>query len=68
MKRKTEIHTWFERDRQRVELRDAETDETIIEWWDESVSEAVEDGFLDPSDWHGSALECAESYGLLNKD
>lgn len=62
---KTEIHMWFERDRQLVELRDPETDETIIEWIDDSVSEAVEDGFLDPSYWHGSALKYAVELGLI---
>lgn len=60
----TEIHTWFERDRQHVELRDADTDQTIIEWWDEAVIEAVEDGFLNPRDWHGSALAYAEDMAL----
>lgn len=57
----TKIHTWFERDRAHVELRDARTDETLVEWWDEDVSQAVEDGFLRPRDWHGSAYEYWES-------
>jgi len=51
----TEIHTWFERDRQSVELRLRGTDYTLAEWWDESVTEAVDDGILDPAHWHASA-------------
>jgi len=62
----TKIQTWFERDRQHVALVDAETEQnTIIEWWDEAVTEAVEDGFLDPRDYHGSAYDYAKSNGLL---
>ncbi len=64
---RTEIHTWFERDRQHVELRNAKTDKTIVEWWDDDVTQAVEDGFLNPKDWHGSAREYAEMHGLLKK-
>jgi hypothetical protein len=45
----TELHTWFERDRAHVELRSKLDDSTIIEWWDEAVGEAVEDGFLPQS-------------------
>ena len=52
----TEIHTWFERDRAMVELRDAESGETLLMWVDSDVQEAVDDGFLNPRDWHGSAL------------
>jgi len=60
-----ELHTWFERDRAHVELRDAETNKTIIEWWDEGVFEAIEDGFLDPRDFEGSAMAYAEAMGIL---
>lgn len=60
-----ELHTWFERDRQLVELRDADTEETIIEWIDDDVTQAIEDGFLDPSDWQGSATEYAKELGIL---
>ena len=56
----TRIETWFERDRAHVALIDALNGETIVEWWDEEVSEAVEDGFLNPRDWHGSAFEYAQ--------
>jgi len=58
-------HTWFERDRAHVELRNEDTDETIAEWWDEAVHEAVEDGYLNPRDWHGSAVAYAKLIGLL---
>lgn len=61
----TELHTWFERDRAHVELRESSSGNTIIEWWDEEVSEAIEDGFLSPKDLHGSAYEYAFSRGLL---
>jgi len=60
-----ELHTWFERDRAHVELRDPVTDETIIEWWDEAVEEAIEDGFLDPRDYHGSAFKYARYVGII---
>lgn len=58
------VETWFERDRAHVELRDAD-DKTVVEWWDVEVQEAVEDGFLDPRDWEGSAIEYAEEMGLI---
>lgn len=61
----TELQTWFERDRAHVELRNAQTDATILEFWDEDVSELVEDGFLNPRDWHGSMYEYAAYLGVL---
>jgi hypothetical protein len=42
----TTLHTWFERDRAHVELRHTATERTIVEWWDEAVAEAQENGFL----------------------
>ena len=60
----TELHTWFERDRAHVELRCAISGETIVEWRDDAVGEAIEDGFLDPSDYHGSAMEYAEYHDI----
>jgi len=72
----TELHTWFERDRAHVELRNKLTDETIVEWWDESVHEAIEDGFL-PDDafimgklhnenaLHTAAYDYAKEHGML---
>lgn len=52
----TECSTWFERDRAHVNLhmKDRPGD-TLVEWWDESVQEAVEDGFLKPGKWHEMA-------------
>ena len=61
----TRLETWFERDRQHVALIDSRNDETIVEWWDEAVSEAVEDGFLNPRDYRSSAYDYAASVGLL---
>lgn len=66
---KTEVDTWFERDRAYVILWEVDDDgdrvREIMEWWDEAVGEAVEDGFLNPRDWHGSARAYAEHLGLL---
>jgi hypothetical protein len=62
----TELDTWFERDRSHVNLKRKDTGETIIEWWDDAVGEAVEDGFLNARDYHGSAFEYAESMGLTD--
>jgi len=61
----TELLTWFERDRAHVELRSRLDDSTIVEWWDEEVSEAVEDGLLNSRDYRASAYEYAELRGLL---
>jgi hypothetical protein len=62
----TEINTWFERDRSHVELRNRLTDETIVEWWDEDVTQAVDDGFLNPNDWHASAYRYAVDTKLIS--
>jgi RadC-like JAB domain len=61
----TEIHTWSERDRAHVELRDKITGETIIEWWDDAVQDAIDDGFLDRRNLHASAFEYAVHVGLI---
>jgi len=61
----TEIDTWFERDRAHIELINKKANETIKEWNDEDVWEAVEDGFLDAKDWHKSAYQYAKDNGLL---
>lgn len=42
-------------------------DSTIVEFWDEDVSQAVEDGFLNPRDYHGSAYEYAVDCGIIAK-
>lgn len=62
----TELDTWFERDRQHVNLKRADSGDTIIEWWDEAVTEAVEDGFLNPRDYHGTAFEYAKDMGITD--
>lgn len=61
----TEIETWFERDRAHVELFVTETEKSIVDWWDEEVEQAVQDGFLDPKDWHGSAIKYAQEMDLM---
>ena len=61
----TEVTTWFERDRAHVELRYIDSQETIMEWWDESVSEAIEDGSLDPARYHQSAWDYALYLGIV---
>ncbi|MGC1620032.1 MAG: hypothetical protein WA765_16200 [Candidatus Acidiferrum sp.] len=62
----TELQTWFERDRAHVALCDKNSDgDAILEFWDEDVAELVEDGFLNPRDWHGSLYEYAAYLGVL---
>lgn len=61
----TECQTWFERDRACVELRSKLDDATIIEWIDDDVLQAVEDGFLNPRDYHGSAYDYAADIGII---
>jgi hypothetical protein len=41
----TRLTTWFERDRAHVDLQDANGN-TLIEWWDDDVRQAADDGFL----------------------
>ena len=63
----TTLETWFERDRAHVALI-SRNGKTLIEWWDEDVNQAIEDGFLsdkgfimgreiDPAPLHRSAFE-----------
>ncbi len=65
----TVMQTWFERDRQHVclSLRTSTGDagSTIVEWWDNAVNEAIDDGSLDQRDYHGSAFAYARENGLL---
>jgi len=64
----TEIHTWFERDEGYVDLRWKDRDDTIVSWDNlEQVREAVEDGYLNPKDWHGSAVEYAINMQLISR-
>jgi len=60
----TTLQTWFERDRAHVCLNDLDGN-TLIEWWDDDVSEAIDDGFLDPRDYHRSAFEYARDLKLV---
>ena len=62
----TQVSTWFERDRAHVCLSNKKTGNTIVEWWDESVYEAIEDGFLNNKDFHQSSYDYAKSNSLLN--
>jgi len=61
----TEMKTWLERDRAHVELRNSFTNEAIVEWWDDDVNQAIEDGFLKPDDLHRSAYDYAVHTGLI---
>jgi len=61
----TELLIWFERDRAHVELRNKLDDSTIVEWWDGDVLEAIEDGSLDPRQFHSTAYDYADVCGLL---
>lgn len=61
----TALNTWFERDRAHVELLNRRTGKTIIEWWDDDVFEAIEDGFLDPKDYHWSAYMYAKYLSII---
>jgi hypothetical protein len=59
------VDTWFERDRAQVTLYKGDTE--IASWSDEEVGELVEDGYLNPNDWLGSAIEYAQMHGLLKE-
>lgn len=65
----TRLDKWSERDRAHICLsrkdRDGDAGENLIEWWDEAVAQAVEDGFLNPRDWHGSAFAYAREIGVI---
>jgi hypothetical protein len=61
----TELLVWFERDRAHVELRNKLDDSTVVEWWDGDVAEAIEDGSLDPRQFHSTAYDYADVCGLL---
>lgn len=56
---------WFERGGGYVELSNKRTGKTIIQWVDDEIQEAVEDGFLDPKDWHWSAYNYAKNVGIV---
>src|SRR5262249_30520760 len=65
----TELETWFERDRAHVALVDKHSGETIVEWWDDDVQQAIDDGFL-PHRWsdtkaHEAAFDYAKQVGVI---
>ena len=60
------VSTWFERDRQHVHLFSVDENTTVLEFWDEAVSEAIEDGFLNPRNWLGSMTDIAGAAGLID--
>lgn len=71
----TAVETWFERDRRYVGLYPKDDEgkpdtnkNAIVEWWDDDVDQAIEDGFLNPRDWHGSALGYARHIGVIKED
>lgn len=74
--KETELHVWSERDRQHIELRAEASQETILEFWDEEVTEAYEDGFLSARchgephrfcNLHKQMYELAQERGLLER-
>lgn len=42
----TTIAVWQERDRLHICLSRKSNDKTLVEWWDEDATSAIEDGFL----------------------
>ena len=60
------VSTWFERDRKHVHLFSGDENTTVLEFWDDEVSEAIEDGFLNPRDWLGSMTDIAGDAGLID--
>jgi hypothetical protein len=63
----TRLSVWEERDRAHVELINTKNDATIVEWWDDQVREAIEDGFLKPGKLHETAYDYAVHVGLINR-
>ena len=61
-----DVSTWFERDRAMVHLFAGDENTTVLCWWDDDVQQAVEDGFLDPHDWKGSAIKYAVELGFAS--
>lgn len=60
-----EVDIWSERDRLMVRVTDAATGEEIACWWDDDARGLVEDGFLDPRDWGGSANAYLRHTGVI---
>lgn len=67
-KQNTVCHTWFERDRAHIGISYKKSGDDIADFWDDQIKELVEDGFLDPKDYHGSAIEYLNTlWGLDGK-
>lgn len=58
------VDSHFERDRAYVSIEDLNGKE-IATWWDDDVRELIDDGFLNPKDLQGSAIEYARHLGLI---
>jgi len=58
--------TWFERDRQHVHLFSGDENTTVLELWDEQITEAVQDGFLDMRRVKASMIDMAGNAGLID--
>lgn len=61
------VSTWFERDRAYIALLD-EDDRVIIEFSDEEVSQAIEDGFINMRHLKKSLIEHAIAFGFLAEE
>ena len=68
-----EVEYWEERDRLHVGIREKETGEYVVSWWDDDARQMFEDGFFKPMDpgavgrrrFEESVLDYAESVGIL---
>ena len=61
----TELIQWRKGSRSHVALRAAGSHKTIVSWWDEHVTAAIEAGDLEVSDMHTSAYRYASTHKLL---
>ncbi len=61
------LDTWQERDRFHISLRNETDDTDVLDFWDEEAHQVIEDGFISPKNWIGSALKYAERLGRLPK-
>jgi len=73
-----ELHTWCERDRLSIELRNKADDTTVAIWWDDDARQMFEDGFFKggvptmswerpSSELIESVMSYAEDMGILAK-
>ena len=61
------VSTWFERDRAYIALLD-DDDRVIVEFCDEEVNQAIEDGFIDMRHLKKSLIEHAVGFGFLTEE